>query len=127
MDVDVRMTGPLFDGRADRAVDAMAREAADEVAKRGVLAVRSIVDREARQSTGRFASRVLADRASGDRVRIHTPGLVYGPWIEGVSRRNQISSFKGHKPFRRARQELDTQAAGIAADVIRRRLKELSG
>jgi hypothetical protein len=103
------------------------QEAEDAVAKEAVTAVRDLVGREARQSTGHFASRVVADRASGDRVRVHTPGLVYGPWIEGVSRRNQISSYKGIRPFRRVRDELDARAGQIADRVIEPRIRELNG
>lgn len=37
-------------------------------------------------------------------------GVVYGPWLEGVSRRNMSSRFKGYHTFRYARQRLAEKA-----------------
>lgn len=126
-DVDVTFTGPLFDGRAELALERAVDEAEFAVAERGVQMVRDIVGQRAAHPTGHFTSRVVADRLSGDRVVAHAPGLAYGPWLTGTARRNQISSFKGFDMYRRARQELDGQAVEIADAVIHQHVKELNG
>ncbi|HEV2778819.1 MAG TPA: hypothetical protein VGX25_05405 [Actinophytocola sp.] len=123
-DVDVTLTGPLFDGRADKVVDSAVDEAAEALAEVGRDAVRAVIGRKAKRSTGRFASRTRVDRR-GDVFRTHTPGLRYGAWLEGTSRRNQRSTFKGHRPYREAAQEVQARLPQVADQVIGQAIKEI--
>lgn len=46
----------------------------------------------------------------GEGWSINDAGVVYGPWLEGVSRRNQTTRFKGYRTFRETRQRLEREA-----------------
>ena len=41
-------------------------------------------------------------------------GVVYGPWLEGTSSRNQVSRFKGYASFRRTAQWMQAQVPRLA-------------
>ena len=58
---------------------------------------------------------------------MHTPGLRYGPWLEGTSRRNARSSFKGYRLYDDARREAAARAGSVAGEVIADAVKEISG
>ena len=45
--------------------------------------------------------------------------VVYGPWLEGVSPRNQATRFKGYASFRRTGQWLQAQAQRVMDHHIR--------
>lgn len=115
-EVDVTITGPLFDGRAQAAMTAFLDEADQEIGQQVVDDVRRIVGGSARHSSGYYENRVHTERR-GDLVATDG-GVIYGPWLEGVSRRNRSSSFKGFHAFRRARQAAERQAPAIAERVL---------
>lgn len=115
------MSGPLFDGRAARVTHAMAEEIGDDVADQGVNDVRQIVAGSARRRTGNYERHVRTDRSAGDRT-VTDGRIVYGPWLEGISRRNQSTRFKGFMAFRRTAQALQAKAVRIAEPVVRRRI-----
>jgi hypothetical protein len=125
MDVEVKVTGPLFDGRAEKVMEKAGREAEQAVADFAVRELRALIGRRAKQSTGRWAGGVVADRSRGDGLRVHRPGLRYTAWLQGTSRRNQRSSFKGYRLFQEAQQETEAHATALAGEAIGRRVKEL--
>lgn len=47
---------------------------------------------------------------AGDDWIVEDGGVIYGPWLEGVSRRNQTTRFKGYSTFRRVKQRLEREA-----------------
>ena len=49
---------------------------------------------------------------------VHDSGIIYGPWLEGVSSRNDATRFKGYRMFRNAVQDLNR----IAPTILRRHL-----
>jgi len=55
--------------------------------------------------------------------KIHDSGVVYGPWLEGTSSRNQTTRFKGYASFRRVKQWLEK---GIASRVMKKHVKILT-
>lgn len=127
MGVDVQVTGPLFDGRAAKIMAKAGQDAEEAVARAGAQAVRARVAHRARNSSGRFASRTVADRAHAGGFQVHTPGLRYVSWLEGTARRNAHSGFKGYQLYREARQEVDARSAGIAGEHIQRGVREING
>ena len=46
-------------------------------------------------------------------ARIDDGGVVYGPWLEGVSSRNTRSRFKGYSSFRLASQKMEKDRDGV--------------
>lgn len=118
---EVELRGPLFDARAARVVDAMLNDAADAVAQRAQNDVRDTIQSRAVRRTGNYERHVKIDRQGNDR-QVNDGGIVYGPWLEGVSRRNYSTRFRGFSQFRRATQRLAGRTGEIAEPAVRRHL-----
>jgi hypothetical protein len=55
-------------------------------------------------------------------------GVAWAPWLEGVSKRNKATRFKGYHLFRDARQELeDSEAQRIADETLAEYLPKIGG
>ncbi|MGH3680774.1 MAG: hypothetical protein ACRDT2_11075 [Natronosporangium sp.] len=119
IDLQVTVSGPLFDGRAHAAVDAFLDDAEQQVADVGFNDVRAELGRVLRNPTGFYESRIQTERQRDD-VMVTDGGVVYGPWLEGTSQRNQSSRFKGYATFRRVAQRLQDKAGSIAEQLLPR-------
>lgn len=126
LDVDVRVSGPLFDGRAVAALDDFADAAEDALAREGVAEVRTVLASSLRNPTGFYESRIRTDFVRGDHV-VDDSGVVYGPWLEGVTSANQTTGFRGYQQFRRATQALQSRAAQVAERVLPPFLSRMNG
>lgn len=113
----VSATGPVFDGRAKTALNAYFDEAKQEVAQVGVNDVHAELGQVLKHPTGHYQSRITTTRAK-DNVAITDGGVIYGPWLEGTSSRNQSTRFKGYSTFRRMTQKLQQKAVSIAEPVL---------
>lgn len=113
---EVRVKGPLFDGRAERVLQAYFDEAEREVADEGANMVENIM--QPHSKSGRYVRSIQTDRQMDDSV-VNDGGIIYGPWLEGVSSRNDSTRFKGYAQFRGAAQKLRYKAPGIAERVLR--------
>lgn len=113
----VRVSGPLFDGRALAAADQFVDAAEAEIAQEGVNDVRAELGAVLRNPTGFYESQIQTQRARGN-TAVTDGGVIYGPWLAGVSSRNQTTSFKGYPHWRRATQRLDAKAEQIAQSVL---------
>jgi len=109
--------GPLFDGSADRLAAQMCIEIEQRVAEAGVGIVGGILKQVLRNPTGRYESGIASEPGGGD-MRVTDGGIVYGPWLEGTSRRNRETRFKGYATFRRATQILQDSAEAIAQPIV---------
>lgn len=122
MAATVKVTGPFFDGRAAAAmVDYMA-EVERVVADAGIDNLRdgtSVFRYEGgkRTSWAPWRSRLESKRQTIG-IRVMNPAI-YTPWLEGTSRMNQLTSFKGYHLFRNAAQDLNLRAVEIAGRVFR--------
>lgn len=122
----VTMTGPLFDGRAEPLVEHFLTDTEEDIAQEGENRVHARLGQVLRHPTGHYESRVQTDRSVGD-ISITDSGIVYGPWLEGVSRRNQTTSFKGYHTFRIVGQQLDADAGRMLQQRMPRLIQELGG
>ena len=114
----VETTGPAFNGILARKVEGAAVAASKAVAEAGVKLVKQRLGRQFKHPTGAYLATVQTDRSIvGFAV---TGNAIYGPWLEGVSSRNQKSRFKGYSAFRRSVPELQGMVPGIAGPIIRR-------
>lgn len=109
----VSTSGPLFDGRAERAVT----DFCDDFAKTYADATnRELHNRFAqvfKHPTGRYESRVRV-RRTGTGAAVVSGGGPYAAWLEGTSRRNQKSSFKGYGSFRLTAEKMERLADAAA-------------
>ncbi|SDU42619.1 hypothetical protein SAMN04488563_1660 [Jiangella alkaliphila] len=119
--VIVTSRGPLFDGRAGQAIAAAVDKSVDTVARDAVDEVRAILSADLQNATGYYESQIQTERQSDSQV-VSDAGVVYGPWLEGVSSRNASTGFAGYGQFRRAADRVRQQATETAEQVVRQHL-----
>lgn len=133
----VTFSGPLFDGNASGLVQQEIAATVKELVDRGteILATKYLLMRPAgvylsvseakkgKASTGNYL-RNLTPTYSGDHGRIWDGGVVYGPWLEFGSTTRR---FAGYASFRRAGQNLQDEAQGIAEKHAQRIAQQLGG
>lgn len=117
-EVDVGLTGPLFDGRAQAAVEGFAEDIEQRTAEALAENVRLVLDRSTRNATGRYRNTVHAERAGMGWSATDGGTLPYGPWLEGVAQRNKTSSFRGYHGFQLAQQAVEKRVDRIAEDAF---------
>ncbi len=74
--------------------------------------------------TGYYESNVVP-RQDGRHGAVTDSGIVYGPWLEGVSPRNAATRFKGYYTFRRIQQELEPDVPRIVNKDVQQLVREL--
>ncbi len=120
MDIDVEMRGAdrWAEPRVAVAVMGAQQDAVDAVAERLLTVVQGNMRTSFRHPTGYYYSRVVNERR-GSRDRVVTDnGVIYGPWLEGVGKRNRTTRFKGYANFRRAGQQVEREAPAIAGPAF---------
>lgn len=110
MEVLVNAAGPLFSGQASAMVQRYTEAGGAEVARWAEAEVHRVLEQVLRHPTGYYQSQVTVNRVTNDTFDITDGGVIYGPWLEGVSRRNQTTRFKGYATFRRVKQRVEKQA-----------------
>lgn len=115
--VSVTKRGPVFDGRAARAVEDYRQQAMFDVASQGLADVHRILDASIRNPTPYYETQIMVERQV-DAVVVHDRGIIYGPWLEGIGSRNRTTRFKGYGAFRKAAQELQEKAGPIAERAL---------
>lgn len=125
VNVEVSASGPLFDGTASPMVGRWTRDAGEEVAQWAEREVHRLLQQVLRHPTGYYESRVRVDRVTPDRFVITDQGVVYGPWLEGVSSRNQETRFKGYATFRRVAQRTEARADRTFQQILDRNARRL--
>lgn len=111
--VEITLSGPLFDGRAEEAMGQLGDTVMDRVADYAVDEIRSDVRFLAERRTGNYEQNVVVYRTADSRI-VSDSWIVYGPWLEGVANRNATTTFKGYSMFRRTVQTIRSE------DVIER-------
>jgi hypothetical protein len=138
---DVELSGPLFDGSAERAAARAVADIEAKVAQKGAdlsattlaNAIRHHGSGKAERSatttainrvyqTGKYTMPVMVDRSE---TVVTTDLATYGPWLEGTGSRNETTRFKGYHSFRLAGQVLDGLAEAIAEEALQPYLKEM--
>lgn len=145
-DVAVRLSGPLFNGDAERELDRGTVAARHALAEEAERLVRGFFLGSIRHNRGHFmasittidSSRIFVSRSgrktytmpivtdrSAETI-VTTDLASYGPWLEGTGSRNQSTRFKGYHGFRRTAQALDRDAAQVAEAALEPYIKEMS-
>ncbi len=110
-------TGPMFDGRAIQAVQDFQQASEKAIAQEGEMMVHTRLHQVLKHPTGYYEAHVKVG-AHGKAFQIDDSGVVYGPWLEGTSSRNETTSFAGYGTFRLVTQSLDREAEGIAERTL---------
>ncbi len=123
-------SGPILDGTADQVLD----ELRDTIAHRGADWAKEQLEAVPMDKTGRarggFQENLnVVQRSAGWAVPAPMiTGVVWGPWLEGTSKRNTTTRFKGYHLFRDVREELrDGKAQEIADKALEEFLPRLGG
>lgn len=117
---NVNASGPLFDGRAQRAANEYCDQLRYRVATEAEDMVRARLQTVLKHPTGYYESRIRVER-TGDTYQVTDGGVVYGPWLEGTGSRNApVTRFRGYATFRRVKAMIDRRAGGIAQRLLRR-------
>ena len=136
--VNVSATGPVFNGRApgalNRAIDGAIAELVQLGEQRLDMLLRprpagvylSVSEaKKGQASTGHYRRSIHAV-ASHRHGLITDGGVVYGPWLEGVSSRNATTRFKGYASFRRVGQSLEKDAQKVLQAHVDKAARELN-
>lgn len=117
-----RVSGPLFDGRAARAMDDFADELEEEAADWAHDHIIGTYHRSFKDPTPKYeyAVRVRKSRGGAEVWDGGQAGPVYGPWLEGVGSRNATTRFKGYWAFRKATAALDRRIEEMGNALFRR-------
>lgn len=123
-------SGPLFDQTADEVLD----ELRDTIAHRGADWAKEQLEAVPMDKTGRahgnFQEHLqVVKRNAGWAVPAPMiSGVVWGPWLEGTSKRNTSTRFKGYHLFRDVRRQLqDGKAQEIADTALEEFLPRMGG
>jgi hypothetical protein len=128
MSIDVTFEGPLFDGRAARAMQDAADDAREAIAEFAEEHALSLMGANFRNPTGYYESRVETTRVSADTSLVHDNGVVYGPWLEGVGSRNRPRpGFPGYHHWRQTKTLVAARGPMIADRAVQRHLPEMRG
>ena len=98
--VEVIRRGPLFNGHAQVAVADFLATAVRDVTNMTEVELHLAMGRRFKHPTGKFES-ALHQTMTTPYLRTVLDPIVYGPWLEGTSKRNQSTRFKGYHLFRR--------------------------
>ncbi|MDJ0460584.1 hypothetical protein [Streptomyces sp. H27-C3] len=128
MSIEITMTGPLFDGRAARAMQSAADDAREDIAEFAEEHALTLMGGSFRHPTGYYESRVITTRVAADTSLVHDQGVVYGPWLEGVGTRNRARpGFPGYRHWRQSKQLAQLRGPAIADRAVQRHIPEMRG
>jgi hypothetical protein len=128
MGIEIEFRGPLFDGRAERAMERAADEARDDIAAYAEERVLMGTSANFKTRTPYYETRVTTTRVSSEVSLVNDQGVIYGPWLEGVGSRNrERPGFPGYHFWRTAKQAVAARGPQIAEAAVRRRLPEMGG
>lgn len=128
MEVEVTLRGPallLSEAQLTRRLDEAMDECLEAVGREVHQTWQGNMHRDFRHPSGAYWSRVVVVPKPG-LVKVTDNFVIYGAWLEGVSRRNARTRFKGYAGARRATQQVEREVPGIVTPVLDRRLGALS-
>ena len=113
MPVQVKLSGAIVRGREKPIIKKMLADAVDTVAAQGKADVMQILDAKIKHPTPYYETQIRVRKLGDDRI-VDDRKIVYGPWLEGVGRRNRTTRFKGYRAFRTARAKLERKSGELA-------------
>jgi hypothetical protein len=134
--LEVKMTGPFFAKNPPAVIQRAVRDGLQDIVDRGMDLLADMAKPRpggvyltvaqagrGRASTGHFR-RSMHGEVKRNVGRIYN-NVIYGPWLEGTSSRNQTTRFKGYAMFRRTKGQVDKEAPDILNRAVRRAVGKL--
>jgi hypothetical protein len=128
--VDCRVSGPLASGDADKAAQEWATNTTQALADKGVELLRAFPMNKTGRAHGGFENALKTTRVSPTETRIPGPqerGTAWSPWLEGTSKRNESTKFRGYGLFRKTRLQLQKLAPQIAQEQLDKVIGQMGG
>lgn len=121
----INVIRPRVLSTAPAVVDRFMQETVEEVSAQALADVHRLLDINIKKPTPYYETQIMIDRQGNDLAIVHDRGVIYGPWLEGVSARNASTKFKGYHAFRRATNGLVGQVDRLIKPAIDRMLARL--
>lgn len=117
LNVSIKKTGPFLAGQFEKTMPGVIKAIDEAGAEYGLKTLNEYMDKSFMHPTGHYQSHLhVAQDDLG--TRVDDDGVIYGPWLEGVSRRNSRSRFKGYAAFRKTAQQLRIHVIEIANRAV---------
>lgn len=122
----VKLHGPVVEGRAPAIVHTMAEAALTELADYTRFEVLTQLDSVLQHPTGYYESQVRPERVAVDTYSVNDSNVIYGPWLEGIGSRNRDRpGFPGYHTFRTVRGRMTRKADAVAEAAVHRMIGAL--
>jgi hypothetical protein len=115
--ISFQVKGPVVQGKTAPIVADMLRQIDKRIAVRYLDTWRKFLKARMRHPSGKY-ERHMVVRERRQSFLVTDSNMVYGPWLEGIGRRNRTTRFKGYAAQRRAKQAVDRDAVVIAHQVV---------
>lgn len=128
--IDCMVSGPLADGRAIDAAEKWAEGTSQALGDEAVKMLRDFPMNKTGRARGGFEGLLKTERRSPSETRVTGPqqrGVAWASWLEGTSKRNESTHFKGYHLFRKTRAELQDKAPEIGQQQLDKLLSEMGG
>lgn len=122
--ITIKVSGPIFDGRAQQAGHELTQAIVDRVANYALEQVQHNLDGSIKNPTPYYETQINVAGYMTDRV-VNDRGVIYGPWLEGTGSRNKTTRFKGYASFRRAAQVTRSRIRHIAGGVVSQYIRRM--
>lgn len=125
--------GPMFNGRADDAVEDLCRDLRSDVATQGLIGVMATLAQPhpfgIRKRTPYYETRLnIAGSATSDETLVvNDDNVIYGAWLEGVGTRNfPVTRFRGYGAFGRSFRRLVASLPATLQRLIGPHLRKMN-
>ncbi len=130
--VKIKLSGPLFDGQAEDAAKDFTDSLAGEIAAIGRDWIKLDTDRMDKSGRGGSGAAAAGVEMSGGNGRyVISGGIRKGeyawPWLEGTSKRNASTGFKGYHSFRRTTLRMRKSVTPFAQKRLEEYLARMGG
>lgn len=126
LNVEYVEDGPIFSPEATKIVDRFMTQAEQTVGDQLVTMIQQDLRAHIKHWSGNLSAHVKTSNM-GTNLAVTDSGVVYGSWIEGVSRRNAATRFKGYSSFRRMAQEVEGRVNALIERDVSQMVKALGG
>ncbi len=125
MSIQIKKSGGVVSGKAKVVISNAIEEVNEDIGQEAYNRVQQLLGASLKSPTGYYQSQIVTNVQSNT-LEISDGGIVYGPWLEGTSSRNETTGFKGYHTFRTVMQEMEKSADKIADKAIGKAVKRLS-
>lgn len=122
------LLGPFFNHAVrQHAFDSLIEDIKDQVSAQALADVQEILDQNIKRPTPYYETQINIKSVGEDR-QVNDRDVVYGPWLEGISYRNEVTRFKGYHAFRLATERANTSrtTGRIITAALRRAIARLN-